>query len=317
MALEVVFEYCPQSPSWPQLPKVSVYESMMYQYLEGIPGWVWKDDNIFFSEPEEINDLENALVDIELKKLERFAITEKYSLTFNKFIEKLKNKSEVEIVKGQVIGPITFLSSHKKESGNLLISDEFYKEIISKILKLKADYQVMSFNSVNPKSNKIIFFDEPVLSQIGSAVLNLKKEDIVSIYESITSSDLYYYTGMHICGNSEWDFIMSLPINIINFDAYNYYEEFFIYKRDIKKFIEKGGYIAFGIIPTESNLIKEIKFAEILERKDFVEKKLNEFLDNDLVKERVFYTPSCGMGTLTEEEMYKVLNFLTEIKKGL
>ncbi|MCX7771426.1 MAG: hypothetical protein N2202_10200, partial [Proteobacteria bacterium] len=112
-ALEVVFSYCPKSPSWPQLPKLSIYESMSYQYLEGIPGWTIDNDNIYFVEPHEIKNLDEIIDSISKNNLSSFSISKKFSATFEKFIEKIKENNSVEIVKGQVIGPITFLTSHK------------------------------------------------------------------------------------------------------------------------------------------------------------------------------------------------------------
>lgn len=314
-ALEVVFQYCPKSPSWPQLPKITSNESMSFQYLEGIPGWILDGESVLFLEPEEIKNLELVLNYLEIRNLNYFAISDKFSLTFDKFIKKLQDK-KVELIKGQVIGPITFLTSHKKKSNHLLISDDFYKDIIPKALKLKADYQVHAFDSVNPMSSKIIFFDEPILSQIGSAVLNLKKEEVKKVYDDILGSDLNYYAGMHICGNSEWDFILSLPIKIINFDAYKYLEEFFLYEKDIKKFVDKGGYIAFGIIPTDSDDLIGVTEYEIKEKIFYIEEKIKELTGLDKISERIFYTPSCGMGALSAEETFKVLNLLSNIKKG-
>ncbi|MCX7991244.1 MAG: hypothetical protein N2999_04300, partial [Proteobacteria bacterium] len=164
------------------------------------------------------------------------------------------------------------------------------------------------------KSEKIIFFDEPVLSQIGSAVLNLKKEEIKSIYEDIIDKKTSYFTGMHICGNSEWDFIMSLPVNIVNFDAYNYSEEFFLYKDSIKRFIRRGGFIAFGIVPTDSDLLNKTSLKDIKELTDYIEKKLIEITDYEKIYERVFYTPSCGMGSLNNDETFRVLDLLKSLK---
>lgn len=313
-ALEVVFRYCPRSPSWPQLPKLSIYESMSLQYLEGIPGWEWDGDNVTFIEPYEISNLNNILDDISNESSGNYKLSEKFSLTFNLFIEKIKSKKDIDIIKGQVIGPITFLTTHKKKNGQLLISDEFYKDIIPKLLNLKADNQFESFKTANLISEKIIFFDEPVLSQIGSAVLNLKKEDIKEIYESILCKKRSYFVGMHICGNSEWDFIMSLPIDILNFDAYNYLEEFFLYEVDIKKFLEKGGYLAFGIIPTDSDILKGTSSKELVEKIDYVIKKLKEITKIDHIEDKIFITPSCGMGALSIDESIKVLELLKSIR---
>ncbi len=284
-------------------------ESMLVQYLEGIPGWEPSNGEVRFLEPEDVSGLEKIIDEIENRQIKNFCISSSYSLTYQKFLTRIRG-AELNIVKGQVIGPITFLTSHKKGNNQLLISDDFYREIIPKILKLKALCQARDFRESNEMADRIIFFDEPILSQIGSAVLNLKKEDVRSIYQDILWDEKDYFSGIHICGNSEWDFIMSLPLDIINFDAYSYSEEFFLYSYDIKKFVENGGYIAFGIVPTDEETIKNITEKDIKEKKNFILANLKKILSIDKISERVFFTPACGMGALSTENAIKALNIL-------
>jgi len=285
---------------------------MLVQYLEGIPGWEYSNGEIRFLEPDEIQNLEHILDAIENEQLEYFKISKIYSLTYHKFLDKLKNLNP-NIIKGQVIGPITFLTSYRKKNGKLLISDDFYREVIPTIIKLKAQSQAKDFTEVCPMADKIIFFDEPILSQIGSAVLNLKKDDIKSIYNNVLSGKKGYFGGIHICGNSEWDFIMSLPFDIINFDAYSFSEQFFLYRNDIKRYVEEGGFLAFGVVPTEEDIINKVSLLEVEVKKNYILKELSGVVNNNIISERVFFTPSCGMGVLTAPNAIKVLEILNSI----
>lgn len=316
-AVEAVFFACPKSPSWPQLPKVSIYEGMNLQYLEGIPGWQLVDGKVEFKHSSEVIDEISIVLDkLSESDLNYFAMTEKHSICFKLFLEEISNRDNLEIVKGQVIGPVTFLTSHKIPDFGMLIKDDTYRELIPRILALKARYQIDRFRQIVPNKDYIIFFDEPILSQIGSAVTSINKEDAFEIIsEAISSLDCN--KGIHICGNSDWDFILKLPINIVNFDAFNYAENFILYENSIIDFVDKGGYIALGVVPTDSEDLKKVDEFQILNHTKSVLLKLKGLIGEELIKTRIFITPSCGMGALTEEEANKVLFILKFITTEL
>lgn len=312
-AIEAVFAYTPKSPSWPQLPKISPFESMNMQYLEGIPGWHIEKDKVLFKKSDEITEeFTVAFEKTLLNDTASFPITSSHSVCFEPFLHTLAKRENIELIKGQVIGPVTFLTSHSIDEYGMLIKDEGYKELIPRILGLKAKYQIERFRQVKPSSDYIIFFDEPILSQIGSAVTSINTDDIK---ELITNSASFVdgYKGIHICGNSDWDFILSLPIDIVNFDAFNYGESFLLYKEAIKSFVKRGGYIAAGLIPTDSNDVQKNDINSLAERSMGFLRGLKGIIGRELLFKRIFITPSCGMGALTIEEAEKSLNLLSYI----
>ncbi len=290
---------------------------MNLQYLEGVPGWELKEDSISFRKSDEIPEEFARTYEKLLKNdITSFVISEKHSICFYPFLEELGRHGDVKIVKGQVVGPVTFLMSHKIKDYGVLFKDDGYREIIPSILGLKAEYQFQKFREKCPDSDYIIFFDEPILSQIGSAVTNIDREEVKEIIGR-AFSEVHCYKGIHICGNSDWDFILSLPLDIINFDTYNYGENFLLYRDAIGGFIARGGYIAAGMIPTDSDEIKAVDEAMLLTKtKNFI-KELETIVSPELLSERLFITPSCGMGALTVHEAEKALNLLKNISDTL
>lgn len=316
-AVEAVFQYFPDSPSWPQFPRISPLEGMELQFLENIPGWYIDNNKVIFkrgdSAFEEIsNFLQLAIND----DYERFEITSNRAIGLKIFLEKLKciNKKP-EVVKGQVIGPITFLTSHKIEDGSRLFKDETYLEVIPLFLRQKALYQYYKFKEV-VDSDVIIFFDEPILSEIGSAVTNITTDVAEEALEKVLDK-LPFKRGIHICGNSDWDFILSLPIDIVNFDAFKFSKEFLIYYKAIKEFINKNGIIALGVIPTNIEDLKRIGFNEIYNLTMGIVEKLKEICDKKDLEENLIITPSCGMGALDIESAEKVFKLLKELTMKL
>ena len=57
-------------------------------------------------------------------------------------------------------------------------------------------------------------------------------------------------SGIHCCGNADWPSVLKSSIDILNFDAYGYFDAFAIYHSEVRGFLEKGGYLAWGIVPT-------------------------------------------------------------------
>jgi methionine synthase II (cobalamin-independent) len=316
--VEVVFQFFPDTPTWPQFPKYSSLESMELQYLDNIPGWYEQDGKVLFKKSDDVivalsNYLEYAVND----RWDKFEICLNRAKGFYLFLEYLKKYNlKPSVLKGQVIGPITFLTSHVNEHKERLFKDEVYIEAIPLFLKQKALFQYNCFKKISPNSKVIIFFDEPILSEIGSAVTNISY-DIAKNVLSRTFNNLPLLKGIHICGNSDWDFILKLPLDIVNFDAYNFYNEFLLYEDAIKLFVNSNKYIALGIIPTDKEELKKVTFNEIYELTRDIVNKIKDIVGNKDVDNNIMLTPSCGMGTLEIDESIKAFNFLKDLSMRL
>ncbi len=55
---------------------------------------------------------------------------------------------------------------------------------------------------------------------------------------------------IHVCGNPNWDFLFGFDMDIVSIDIYTNQKVISLYGRSIKNFIERGGTIVWGIIPT-------------------------------------------------------------------
>jgi hypothetical protein len=59
--------------------------------------------------------------------------------------------------------------------------------------------------------------------------------------------------GVHLCGNPDWDFLLGLDLDILSLDVYSNGEVFVSYASSIKKFLDRGGMLVWGIIPTNAD----------------------------------------------------------------
>ncbi len=326
-AMKLVQNYFSEIPFWPQLAKVNKNEDMTYQFLEGMPSFFVPDDGLFqfdtenehfFNDLEEfLNDYDKIMTQKDYKLLKKFEISDNFSSTFGFFLELIK-KNKSKYAKGQIAGPFTLAGTLTDQKGKSAIYDDTLRELIIKILSLKALWQVEQIkkNGAVP----IIFIDEPALTQLGtSSYLTISKEDAIEMIKEI--SDVIKtnggISGLHCCGNCNWTVPISAGINILNPDAYNYAQNFSVYNKQIKQFLENNGKIAWGIVPTKDKKTLENMDLNILQTKfkkavNYLTKKgINEklIMNNSLV------TPTCGAGALPEELALKAMKLTFELKE--
>lgn len=56
--------------------------------------------------------------------------------------------------------------------------------------------------------------------------------------------------GIHLCGNPDWDFLLDLDLDILSIDAHTNSEIIGLYGSSINRFLNRGGIISWGIVPT-------------------------------------------------------------------
>ena len=56
--------------------------------------------------------------------------------------------------------------------------------------------------------------------------------------------------GVHLCGNPDWDFLLGLDLDVLSLDVYSNGEVFAAYAPSIRRFLDRGGVIVWGIVPT-------------------------------------------------------------------
>jgi hypothetical protein len=120
-ALDIIFQYLPQAPFWPQLPKRNIREGMAAQYSEHLPGLKVTDDGLQYDAGTAEQELEPFYARIIGMDLDYFRISESYAAGLYAFHAALKTRdlSDVRFIKCHVTGPFTFTAGIKNDSGYL------------------------------------------------------------------------------------------------------------------------------------------------------------------------------------------------------
>ncbi|MCF6148420.1 MAG: hypothetical protein E3K37_07150 [Candidatus Kuenenia sp.] len=321
-ATDLMFETLNEIPCWVQLPKYDLREDMCIQYTEGLPCSIIDKEKktvIIDDSQETAFGLEKFYEAYLKNDPDQFQISRECAVGFYAMLDHLEKSRppSLRALKGQVVGPITLAGSLKLASGILALYSEEFFDVIIKLLSMKAYWQFTKLAKY--KLPVLIFIDEPYLTSFGSSFMNISRERIISalneVYEVIQSHG--GLTGTHCCGNTDWAMLMESNVDIVSFDAYEFMDKYLMYWREIIAFIERGGYLAWGIVPTSSK-IADVTLDDLVKRlEEGVQFLVSKGLSKKLIQERSIVTPSCGAGTLTTEEAEKVMRLTGEISAGM
>ena len=166
--------------------------------------------------------------------------------------------------------------------------------------------------------NTIIFIDEPYMVSYGSAFVSLSREKVIGLLEEVLSG-ISGIKGAHCCGNTDWSVLLDTSIDILSFDTYNYAESLTLYPAEVKRFLDRGGVISWGVVPNEEDSLAGESAASL---KDRLEEAMAPFTRQGVRFKQLIaqglLTPSCGLASLaTEEAADRVLELLTELSAGI
>jgi len=329
-ATELVFRYTPLLPSWVQLPR-HPGEGMLEQYNEGLPGLqdaagricIDTDDPGF--EQALLEFYEQYLAAVEGRSdesLERFAISRNRARGFFSFTELLAARTAAapDTVKGQITGPFTLATGLKDREGKYAYYNPQLRDVIVKLLGLKAQWQIKKLQRLNV--SVLMFMDEPSLCGFGSsAYLGVQEEDIKKDLNEITGiiHAEQAWAGVHCCENTDWSLLLKSDIDVLNFDAYGFFDRLFLYKEELVNFMRSGGTLAWGIVPTHAEeVISAVSAESLLQRwRQQAQQLVAAGLSMEMIVRQSLVTPSCGAGSLSPAAALRVLELLQEVSKSL
>lgn len=312
-ACSLVIRYLKDIPAWPQLPRRSFLENMYAQYSEGFPGVVIEGDRIYIDRRQ---DLQKPLEELYTAYLEnnfdRYPISPDYAAGLHTFLA--QTSLSPLAVKGHVTGPLTWGLTLTDENRRAIIHDEVLGDAVPKLLRLKAGWQEKELRKIS--RNTIIFVDEPYMAAYGSSASAgafSSPQKIGEMLEEVFAG-IEGVKGLHCCGNTDWSVLLKTSLDVLSFDAYNYAESLSLYPAEIKKFLDRGGAIAWGIVPNEEAPVAKESVSSL---KDRLEEAMAPFTRNgvrfkDLVAQSLL-TPSCTLASLSEEAAARALELLTEL----
>lgn len=232
-------------PFWPQLPNYSYYEDMYVQAAEHFPGIVLDMENktLRFSMEKFIEEFDESMSHFDDPSY--FDISPKYSIVYHDFLA--KELADRPAIRGQLEGPISFGFNVLDQDDRPILFDENIRPFMLEFMAKRINVQLSRLKKRN--ANAFMFIDEPGLQFIFSAMSGYgeqkAKEDMDAFFATVEGP-----RGIHLCGNPDWDFLLNLDMDILSLDIYTNAEIFSSYTKSIKSFLDRGGVLVWGIVPT-------------------------------------------------------------------
>jgi methionine synthase II (cobalamin-independent) len=310
-----VIKYLREIPCWPQLPRRAFRENMYAQFSQGFPGIRLTEDRIYV---DRTKDLDRALERLYAAYLEndvdKYAVSADYAAGLHAFLNLKKLKPLA--VKGQVTGPITWGLTVTDSQGKAVIYDDVLGDAVAKFLRLKAGWQEKELRKLS--ANTIIFVDEPYMASFGSVSVTLSAQSVQSLVEEVFRG-IEGLKGVHCCGNTDWSVLLGTSLDILSFDTYNYAQSLSLYPKEVKGLLDRGGAIAWGIVPNDRPSLQKETASSL---KDRLEEAMAPFTRNGVPFKQLLrqslLTPSCTLASLdTPDAAAHALELLAKLSKTM
>lgn len=329
-AMKVVRTDFPVIPFWPQLVRLNKNEDMIVQFIENLPGLVDNGEKLyldnesdeFFEQLETFfMDYEEIIANPDSDLIEKYNISENNSLAFRPFLEILK-ETKPKFGKGQICGPFTLATTLVDKEGKCAFYDETLREIIVKMLSLKVLWQIKQIRQANPETTPIIFLDEPSMSQLGtSAFITISREEVIQIVKEVT--DIIKENGalsaIHCCGKCDWSLPVDCKVDIIHFDSYAFAQNLSLFSNELKPFLQNGGIIAWGVVPTLDKDALDATNLDLLLKKfdEAIDYLVKKGIDKSLIIDHSLVSTACGAGSLSIEQAEKAMDLVYQLSAEL
>ncbi len=314
-ALALIFSYLPDIPHWPQLPQRGKQEHFVHQFLQPLVDcgmlvsegdhWVFNTSGENYAEC--LTDFYRTCLPAEEDNgecLQTFLPTPEAAAGFHAFLARAQTGGlkGAKYVKGQIAGPLTVALELKDQQGRPSYYHGDLRDTIVRTLALNARSQAAALSGFG--STPIIFIDDPSIRAFGSRLhLALSREmiieDLTFIISAVQSEK--GMVGIHSCEAVDWSLLMESQTQILSLDAFRFGSSLIPYSAQLSQFLERGGVIAWGIVPTLDNPLHE-SAESLMER-------LNTLWDDlfsngpsrELVLSNSMITPACGTGLLAQD----------------
>jgi methionine synthase II (cobalamin-independent) len=319
-ACTVTLEYLREAPAWPQLPRRDFRENMYTQYSEGLPGVVvdMERRKVFC---DTSGDLMPGIEEVYRAYLEgdydSMPVTADHAAGLYAMAARLKEEGKVyPVLKGQVTGPISFGLTVMDENNRPILYNDDLAEAMVKLLNLKARWMEDFLRQTGAAAEVLIFFDEPYLVSVGSALVSVSPERVVDSLRQCAEG-LTCLTGAHCCGNTDWTLLFQAGLQVVNFDAYSYMDSLALYPEDAGAFLEGGGVLAWGLAVNNQDIDGESVDSLARRFEAGVELLVSRGVPRDLLLERAMFTPACGLDGVSAQQAERAYSLTAQLSQKL
>lgn len=305
-ACRIMLENFPEAPC---IPRLSMSVRM---YMDGMPCLVIDSQKkqLRYDLSRE-GELQQFYEKILSGDVDSFAMDPKYAAGFYTLLEMLKHSRppRLKLVHTQMPGPVTWGLSLTDLSGRPAWYDRTMREVLIKTLVMKAKWQEKKLREILPDVKIMVTLGEPSLGMMSSPFGSISAEEVIQELNEFFQN-VEGLRCVHCCSNMDWPQLMKTNIQVINFDAYQFAEKIALYPREIKTFLERGGMLAWGIVPVAEETLRSESEDHLLEKlEEGMELLVKGGIDKQRLVEKSFLTPCCTTAALSVEQAEQVFHY--------
>jgi len=300
-------------PFWPQLPLFGYQEDMYVQASEHFPGILldMEKRTLRFSMEKFVGEFEETLAHFD--EPEYFDISDTYSVVYRRFLE--LDLSDRPAIRGQLEGPISFGMNVLDENDKPILFDDTVRPFMFEFMAKRVNVQLKRLKKRHP--NAFMYVDEPGLQFVFSAMTGYGDQRARADMEAfLAMTDRP--CGVHLCGNPDWDFLLGMDMDVLSLDVHTNGEVFVCYEASIRKFLDRGGVLVWGIVPTNVEPFEKESIASLEKRLEEIWATLcKKGIDRDLLLSQSLLSPAtCCLvnpdGEKTVERAFEMIKHLSE-----
>jgi hypothetical protein len=194
--------------------------------------------------------------------------------------------------------------------------DSQMADVISKMIALKARWCEHEMKKDTGVTRTLVVLNEPYLASLGSSVVPVDQETVRAGWEDIAAL-VEGGLGIHCCSNTDWEFVLGLNPSVVSIDAYATAKEFLLYADSLAAFMEKGGVVAWGIVPADAKQFSAETTDSLYDRYLAIRAQLSAGIPEKLFDAQSLITPSCGIRFADRAGSLAIMGAAAEISRRI
>jgi len=330
-ALDLVFTHLPEIPHWPQLPRRSPKEHFIHQFCHPLVACAllteskgrWGFDLTRDDGPRCLTAFYDTCLPAEENGpacQQSFLPDAEAAAGLHAFLARARTggMDRADFVKGQIAGPLSIGLELKDHQGRPAYYNGDLRDTLVRTLALGARGQAAVLAQLGPRP--LVFIDDPAVSAWGSRLhLALDKAAIIADLDFIIAAihGEGALAGLHACEALDWSLVLGTGIDVLSLDAYRFAASLAAYRQPLGRFLEGGGVVAWGIVPTLDDPFAE-SVASLEQRLNALWSDLFEHgPDRSTVLRQSLITPSCGAGLTLARQARRIYELTAGLSRRL
>jgi len=305
-ACDEVVSLFPEIPYIPTLPNRGLLETIVFNDSARLPGGVVRDGKLRVDSARDLAaEMEQIYLDFMDQNTAPYAFTPEYYSGFSEMAG--RDFSGSLFLKVQVTGPVTFGMQVVDESRRPIYYDDQFADVLGKMIALRARWCEQAMRRFPGVTRTLVVLNEPYFASLGSSVVPVSRDSVAAGWHDIAGM-VGDGLGIHCCSNTDWEFVLSLSPSFISFDAYTVAREFLLYPDELTGYLERGGIVAWGIVPSQPELFRECTDEQLYHVFAAIRDHVTGFCSPEIFYRQSVITPTCGIQSGDRETAYRIMH---------